>query len=73
MSKLNIDDGSRSNSNKNISNTAQQRQSSVPPRLQSEHKGSKRYSSMRQKSLPERNTPPLTNYQHNPTFYPNGK
>lgn len=71
MSKLNIDDGSRSNSNKNISNTAQQRQSSVPPRLQSEQKGSKRYSSMRQKSLPERNTPPLTNYQHNPTFYPN--
>ncbi|KAJ8926082.1 hypothetical protein NQ315_009938 [Exocentrus adspersus] len=47
-----------------------QRQGSVPPRLQSEQKGPKRYSSMRQRSLPEANTPPAPNYQHT-SFYPN--
>lgn len=51
-----------------------QRQGSVPPRLQTEQKGSKRYSSMRQRSLPEANTPPaMPNYSHPTTFYPNGK
>uniref|UniRef100_A0A6P7G719 Protein CASC3 n=1 Tax=Diabrotica virgifera virgifera TaxID=50390 RepID=A0A6P7G719_DIAVI len=75
MSKLNIDEGNgnksstgRSSFNNNANN---QRQSSVPPRLQGEQKGSKRYSSIRQKSLPETNTPPLTNFQHPPTYYPN--
>ncbi|XP_057653796.1 protein CASC3 [Diorhabda carinulata] len=73
MSKLNIEDGNGSKSNFNKANynncNNNQRQSSVPPRLQSEQKGSKRYSSMRQKSLPETTTPPLNNYAT--TFYPN--
>ncbi|XP_044747064.1 protein CASC3 [Coccinella septempunctata] len=44
---------------------AQNRQGSVPPRMQGEPKGSKRYSSIRQRSLPEANNPPVmqhTNY-----------
>ncbi|XP_074037445.1 CASC3 exon junction complex subunit isoform X2 [Leptinotarsa decemlineata] len=53
-------------------NANNQRQGSVPPRLQSEQKGSKRYSSMRQRSLPEANNPPLQpNYHNPPSFYPN--
>ncbi|XP_045482838.1 protein CASC3 [Harmonia axyridis] len=43
----------------------QNRQGSVPPRMQGEQKGSKRYSSIRQRSLPEANNPPVlqhTNY-----------
>ncbi|KAJ8949523.1 hypothetical protein NQ314_008220 [Rhamnusium bicolor] len=63
MSKLSVD-----NSYKGVKHN--QRQCSVPPRLQSEQKGSKRYSSMRQRSLPEANTPPVPNYQHT-SFYPN--
>ncbi|KAK9873874.1 hypothetical protein WA026_002229 [Henosepilachna vigintioctopunctata] len=45
-----------------------QRQGSVPPRLQGEQKGSKRYSSIRQRSLPETNNPPIL--QH-PSYYAN--
>ncbi|CAG9863824.1 unnamed protein product [Phyllotreta striolata] len=72
MNKLSINEGSKSynKSGYNSSNSGGQRQNSVPPRLQSEPKGPKRYSSMRQKSLPETNTPPISNYQHSPTFYP---
>ncbi|CAH0550826.1 unnamed protein product [Brassicogethes aeneus] len=64
MDKLNVQDGIyRGGKQQN-----NQRQGSVPPRLQSEQKGgSKRYSSMRQRSLPECATPP--NYPT--TFYPN--
>lgn len=71
VGKLNID-GNHKCGNKFNNN---QRQGSVPPRLQNEQqKGSKRYSSMRQRSLPEANTPPaVPNYQHPTSFYPNGK
>ncbi|CAH1164399.1 unnamed protein product [Phaedon cochleariae] len=64
IEKLSVDNESRSRNNNN------QRQGSVPPRLQNEQRSSsKRYSSMRQRSLPEANTPPMpANY---PTsFYP---
>lgn len=47
------------------------RQGSVPPRLQAEQKSSKRYSSIRQRSLPETAAPPFG--QHAPGYYPNGK
>lgn len=66
MSKLSMEGNFKGGKHNN------QRQGSVPPRLQSEQKGSKRYSSMRQRSLPEANTPPVPNYQHS-SFYPNGK
>lgn len=47
------------------------RQGSVPPRLQAEHKGcSKRYSSMRQRSLPESATTPFSQHAN---YYPNGE
>lgn len=48
----------------------QQRQGSVPPRLQGEQKSSKRYSSLRQRSLPETAAPPFG--QHPQSYYPNG-
>ncbi|XP_049818458.1 protein CASC3 isoform X2 [Aethina tumida] len=70
MGKLNVQEGtSHGKGGKQHAANNAQRQGSVPPRLQSEQKGSsKRYSSMRQRSLPESATPP--NY---PTsFYPNG-
>lgn len=71
MGKLNVQEGtSHGKGGKQHAANNAQRQGSVPPRLQSEQKGSsKRYSSMRQRSLPESATPP--NY---PTsFYPNGE
>ncbi|KAL3286968.1 hypothetical protein HHI36_001454 [Cryptolaemus montrouzieri] len=55
----------RNNQNKGQNS---QRQGSVPPRLQVEQKGSKRYSSIRQRSLPETNNPPImphSNYYGN--------
>lgn len=71
INKLSINEGHKNNKTNNPQNN-QQRQNSVPPRLQNEQKGSKRYSSMRQRSLPETNTPPaVQTYQHG--YYPNGK
>lgn len=77
MNKLSVNGvykGSKYNSNNpQAQQPQQQRQASVPPRLQNEQKGSKRYSSMRQRSLPEANTPPaVTTYQH-ASYYPNGE
>lgn len=67
INQLDIQDGvykgGKSSSNQN-------RQGSVPPRLQGgEQKGPKRYSSMRQRSLPEAATPPAP---AGFSFYPNG-
>ncbi|KAH1006747.1 hypothetical protein HUJ05_007460 [Dendroctonus ponderosae] len=79
ISSLNIQDGvykgkrtsAGSNNNNKPNANNQNRQGSVPPRLQnSEPKGSKRYSSLRQRSLPETNAPPVP---ANFSFYPNGK
>lgn len=69
MSKLNIQDpaGHKSNSSRH----GGQRQASVPPRLQAEQKASKRYSSLRQRSLPETAAPPFN--QHQTGYYGNGK
>lgn len=64
MSKLSINEGGYNNKYNNI------RQTSVPPRLQNEPKGSKRYSSMRQRSLPETNNP---NFNQHSNYYQNGK
>lgn len=66
MSKMNVQDGNYNKGTKH----GNQRQGSVPPRLQSEQKGSKRYSSIRQRSLPEAATPPFTQPS---SYYPNGK
>jgi protein CASC3 len=69
MSKLNVQDGVYKGSKH-----GGPRQGSVPPRLQSEQKGSKRYSSIRQRSLPESATPPFTqhsNYYSNEFNQPN--
>lgn len=50
---------------------ASPRQGSVPPRLQAEQqKGSKRYSSLRQRSLPETAVPPFSQPAN---YFPNGK
>ncbi|KAL1502883.1 hypothetical protein ABEB36_007961 [Hypothenemus hampei] len=66
ISQLNIQDGVYRSTNRNSGN----RQGSVPLRIQnSEQKGSKRYSNMRQKSLPEATTPPTA--AANFSFYPN--
>lgn len=73
MNKLSINGVYKGSKHNNNQQNSQQRQASVPPRLQNEPKGSKRYSSMRQRSLPEANTPPgVAPYQH-ATYYPNGK
>lgn len=64
MAKLNVDSGSKGKH-------GSQRQGSVPPRLQTEPKGSKRYSSLRQRSLPESATPPFSQPQHS-NYYSNG-
>lgn len=66
MNKLSINEGGYSKNNKYNN----QRQVSVPPRLQNEQKGSKRYSSIRQRSLPETANPPFNQHSN---FYPNGK
>lgn len=66
MSKMNIHDSNNGGSSGSGYKNNKQRQGSVPPRLQNEQKGSKRYSSMRQRSLPESATPP--NFPT--TFYP---
>lgn len=66
MARMNINEGGYKNNKYN-----NPRQISVPPRLQNEQKGSKRYSSIRQRSLPETTNPPQFNQQSN--FYPNGK
>lgn len=72
MNKLSINGVYKGNKANNQPNN-QQRQGSVPPRLQNEQKGPKRYSSMRQRSLPETNTPPaVQTYQHT-GYYPTGK
>ncbi|XP_030765143.1 protein CASC3 isoform X1 [Sitophilus oryzae] len=69
MSQMNIQEGSFKN-NKQGGSSNQNRQASVPPRLQqSEQKGSKRYSSMRQRSLPETGTPPTANFSFYPSDY----
>lgn len=65
LNKMNIQDGASKINSKSNS----QRQASVPPRLQGEQKGSKRYSSLRQRSLPETAAPPFT--QAN--YYTSGK
>lgn len=65
LSKMNVQDG-----NYKGAKHSGQRQGSVPPRLQSEQKGSKRYSSIRQRSLPEAATPPFTQPSN---YYPNGR
>lgn len=68
MNKLSMHDGVRNGGKPN-----NQRQGSVPPRLQGEQKSSKRYSSLRQRSLPETAAPPPFS-QHPPqTYFPNGK
>lgn len=67
MSKLAVQEGSIKNGSKSNS----QRQGSVPPRLQGEQKSSKRYSSLRQRSLPETAAPPFG--QHPQNYYQNGK
>lgn len=72
INKLTINGVYKGNKGNNQQNN-QQRQGSVPPRLQNEQKGSKRYSSMRQRSLPEANTPPaVQSYQHG-GYYPAGE
>ncbi|XP_076268851.1 CASC3 exon junction complex subunit isoform X1 [Rhynchophorus ferrugineus] len=69
LGELHIQDGPFKG-NKAGSNNTQNRQGSVPPRLQqSEQKGSKRYSSMRQRSLPESGTPPSSNFSFYPSDY----
>ncbi|XP_066249330.1 protein CASC3 [Euwallacea similis] len=62
INQLDIQDGVYKGGNKSGPMTVNQnRQGSVPPRLQAgEAKGSKRYSSMRQRSLPETATPPAS-------------
>lgn len=65
LSKLNVQDGVYKGGKH-----GGQRQGSVPPRLQSEQKGSKRYSSIRQRSLPESATPPFSQHSN---YYSNGK
>ncbi|XP_044263228.1 protein CASC3 [Tribolium madens] len=59
LSKLNVQDGVHKGGKH-----GGQRQGSVPPRLQSEQKGSKRYSSIRQRSLPESATPPFSQHSN---------
>lgn len=66
MNKLNLNESSGGYKGNKYNN---QRQVSVPPRLQNEQKGSKRYSSIRQRSLPETANPPFN--QHS-SYYPNG-
>lgn len=66
MNKLNVNDGGGF---KNRQATGG-RQGSMPPRLQGENKKSKRYSSIRQRSLPETANPPVQ-LQHS-NFYSNG-
>nr|XP_022914646.1 protein CASC3 isoform X1 [Onthophagus taurus] len=68
MAKMNLHEGGGYNKTSNTKQHNNVRQGSVPPRLQSEQKGSKRYSSIRQRSLPETNNPPFV--QHN-TYYGN--
>ncbi|GJQ82439.1 hypothetical protein Trydic_g11853 [Trypoxylus dichotomus] len=58
MAKMNIQDGGGGNFKSNAKHN-NQRQGSMPPRLQAEQKGSKRYSSIRQRSLPETANPPF--------------
>lgn len=65
MGKMSINEGSYNKNNK-YNNP---RQISVPPRLQNEQKGSKRYSSIRQRSLPETANPPFNQHAN---YYPNG-
>lgn len=67
MNKLSMQDAMHRGGVKHAS----QRQGSVPPRLQAEQKGSKRYSSLRQRSLPETTAPPFN--QHAPGYYAAGK
>lgn len=68
INQLDIQDGVYKGGKNAPSSTNQNRQGSVPPRLQGgEQKGPKRYSSMRQRSLPEAATPP-----GGFSFYPNG-
>lgn len=67
LNRLSVQDASSKSSSKPNS----QRQGSVPPRLQGEQKSSKRYSSLRQRSLPETAAPPFG--QHPQNYYPNGK
>lgn len=66
MNRLSVQDAS----SKNVGKQSNQRQGSVPPRLQGEQKSSKRYSSLRQRSLPETAAPPFG--QHPQGYYPNG-
>lgn len=65
MSKLSMQDGLKNGGKQN-----NQRQGSVPPRLQGEQKSSKRYSSLRQRSLPETAAPPPFG-QVPQTYFPN--
>lgn len=62
LKKLTIQDTNRGKQNS-------QRQGSVPPRLQNEPKGPKRYSSMRQRSLPEMVNSPIMQQG----YYPNAE
>lgn len=68
MAAMSMQD-SRASDKGNQSKT-QSRQGGVPPRMQGEPKGSKRYSSIRQRSLPEANNPPMLQHAN---FFGNGK
>lgn len=69
MGKMSIHDGGGGSFKANLKHN-NQRQGSMPPRLQAEQKGSKRYSSIRQRSLPETTNPPfLQNYYGNGKSY----
>lgn len=65
MNQINIQDISLKTSNKQQSS---HRQNVIPPRLQVEQKGSKRYSSLRQRSLPETAAP---SYNQAANYYAN--
>lgn len=74
MGKMSVQEGGGGVGFKSNQKHNNQRQGSMPPRLQAEQKGSKRYSSIRQRSLPETANPPFvqhTNYYGNGIFFTN--
>ncbi|KAI4468957.1 protein casc3 [Holotrichia oblita] len=69
MGKMSIQDGGGGGGFKQNIKHNNSRQGSMPPRLQAEQKGSKRYSSIRQRSLPETTNPPFPQHAN---YYGNG-